>query len=406
MANLKKIILVVLFLGVIFAVPVTQALLDLAEGDSPQVLELFSEPPSEEHLRSFEADLEEYSFFEQTLRPPFQLLRYFALRDLGAKALLGRDGWYFFQKGVRYLTEPYFRELPAGKVQASGTVVGSGGDSGPAGGDPVEVIADFARQMKERGIGLLVVIMPGKASIYPDKLTRWVKPGTPVYRNSIRFMSELRRRGLEVLDIHAVLTAARAAADDAGELLYMKTDTHVSGRGARIVAAAIAGRVKKMPWFRQLQRRRRYVRVEIQVSRRGDIPRMTRIPLQEFLFPREIVRCYQVRDAESGEAYADGDSPILVLGDSFGRVFQTDEPGSAGIIANLAFELQLPLSSIVNDGGASTLVRQQLARHPEKLAGKHLVIWEFVERDIRFGMRGWQKISINDAEGEGAAVRD
>ena len=39
-------------------------------------------------------------------------------------------------------------------------------------------------------------------------------------------------------------------------------------------------------------------------------------------------------------------------------------------------------ASIINDGGASTLVRQELHRRPQLLASKKLVIWEFVEREL------------------------
>ncbi len=73
-----------------------------------------------------------------------------------------------------------------------------------------------------------------------------------------------------------------------------------------------------------------------------------------------------------------------------------DLPGAAGLIAQLAYELKMPLTSIVNDGGASTLVRQQLARQPELLKNKKLVIWQFVERDIRFGTEGWQDIQLGE----------
>jgi hypothetical protein len=83
-----------------------------------------------------------------------------------------------------------------------------------------------------------------------------------------------------------------------------------------------------------------------------------------------------------------------VLGDSFLRIYERDEPGSAGFIAHLARELSQPLASIVNDGGASTLVRQELSRKSGLLEGKSLVIWEFVERDIRFGMEGWQGVPL------------
>ncbi len=82
------------------------------------------------------------------------------------------------------------------------------------------------------------------------------------------------------------------------------------------------------------------------------------------------------------------------MGDSFLRIYEQDEPGSGGLIAHLARELGFPLASLVNDGGASTLVRQALARQPALLANKRVVVWEFVERDVRFGMEGWQKVPL------------
>ena len=105
--------------------------------------------------------------------------------------------------------------------------------------------------------------------------------------------------------------------------------------------------------------------------------------------------CTQVMDAETGGRYADDpNSPVLVLGDSFLRIFERDEPGSGGFVAHLAHNLGFGLTSIVSDGGASTLVRQQLSRKPALLKGKKVVIWEFVERDIRFGTEGWQRVPL------------
>ena len=99
--------------------------------------------------------------------------------------------------------------------------------------------------------------------------------------------------------------------------------------------------------------------------------------------------------ASHSSAYQDDpNSPVLYLGDSFSRIYQTDPPGSGGLIAHLADRLKRPLASIVNDGGASTFVRQQLSRRAELLDGKKLVIWEFVESDIRFGAEGWKDIPL------------
>jgi len=52
------------------------------------------------------------------------------------------------------------------------------------------------------------------------------------------------------------------------------------------------------------------------------------------------------------------------------------------------------VTSIVNDGGTSTLLRQELARRPQLLRGKRVVIWEFVERDLRFGTEGWKSTPL------------
>lgn len=386
----RHFVLVFFFLAIIFGVPITQAILEIQDDESPLILELFSQAPTEEHLRRFEENLEESSFSEENIRPVYQLARYFVRRGLGHKALLGKPGWYFYHPGVKYLTQPYYRDVASLM---------------PDGGDPVEIVRDFARQMRLRGILLVVVPVPGKASIYPDKLSSLVDPGQPVHAHTRRFINELRDAGIEVIDIHEVFLRNRAEADRLNQPLYMRTDTHWTGHGVILAAQAIAERVKRELWYREMEPppADRYERVQVTIERRGDIPKMTKIPLQERLFSPELVDAFQVLDKQSRELYQDDPrSPVLLLGDSFSRVFQTDAPQSAGVIANLAYELQMPVASIVNDGGASTLVRQQLARNMKILWGKRLVIWEFVERDIRFGMRGWQPISYQDEPPSGA----
>ena len=96
-----------------------------------------------------------------------------------------------------------------------------------------------------------------------------------------------------------------------------------------------------------------------------------------------------------GKAYRDAEqSQVLVLGDSFLRVYERDDPGAAGFIAHLARELGQPLTSIVNDGGGIHAGSQALAHRPRLLMNKKLVIWEFAERNIRFGLEGWQIVSL------------
>jgi len=49
---------------------------------------------------------------------------------------------------------------------------------------------------------------------------------------------------------------------------------------------------------------------------------------------------------------------------------------------------------IINDGGASMLVRQYLARKSTLLAKKKALLWGFVERGIRFGTESRHKILL------------
>jgi hypothetical protein len=140
------------------------------------------------------------------------------------------------------------------------------------------------------------------------------------------------------------------------------------------------------------------LRYEVQpapVDRVGDILRMLQVPLLERTAIPERVPCGRILQPDGRQLYQDDPaSPVLVLGDSFLRIYQGDEPGAAGFVAHLAKELNQPLASLVSDGGASTLVRQELYRRPALLKDKRLVIWEFVERDIRFGAEGWQFIPL------------
>jgi hypothetical protein len=122
---------------------------------------------------------------------------------------------------------------------------------------------------------------------------------------------------------------------------------------------------------------------------------MLQNPGLERAFGTEEVACEQVIRRGDGRPYQDEpDARVLLLGDSFLRIYESDEPGAAGFVAHLARALRQPLTSIVNDGGASTLVRQELYHRPRFLAGKSLVIWEFVERDIRDGAEGWQIVPL------------
>ena len=49
---------------------------------------------------------------------------------------------------------------------------------------------------------------------------------------------------------------------------------------------------------------------------------------------------------------------------------------------------------VISDGGAATDVRQRLSVDPEMLENKRVVIWEFAERDVRYGRAGWSDVPL------------
>ena len=364
------------FLAAVGIVPLSQAGLELSRGSRPQFLDIFAHTPTAPNLRAFEHQLEESSLWAGAVRPYVQYAWFKLLGDAGEKVVMGREGWLFYKPDVRYLVEP-LAPTPAGDD------------------DPASAIVSFRDQLAARGIRLLVMPAPGKPAVYPDRLTRRVEDGGSVHSHTQELMGRLRQSGVEVVDLFDLFQRLRGAPAGAPPW-YLLRDTHWSGRAARVAAEAVARRIRKLGWI--APGGTSYTLRERRVLRRSDIARMIRVPDIEREYPAEEVVCEQVRDAASGEPYRDDPrSPVLILGDSFLRIYQTDEPRAAGFIAHLARELGMPLASVVNDGGASTLVRQELARRPDLLRGKRLVIWEFVERDVRFGTEGWKPVPLPPA---------
>ncbi len=367
------------FLAVISVVVPFQAINEIRQGEIPQALDLFRQAPTVANLRSFEKDLETQSVVAQAVRPPMQYLRYRAFGDTGEKALTGREGWWFYKPDARYLTE---RCLDDSEKQTGPRVA-------------VSAIVSFRDQLARRGIHLLVVPVPGKPSVYPDMLTRRAAACDPrAHGHTREVLKDLAAAGVETIDLLDVFAEARAASRPAEDgTWYLARDTHWTNEGARLAAEAVARRIRNLSWAPAASAA--YDLEPVSVLRPGDVLRMLKCPPVEARFEPEEVRCQRVVRRDNGKPYRDDpEAEILVLGDSFLRIYEHDEPGSAGFIAHLARELGQPLASIVNDGGASTLVRQELSRKPALLDGKKLVIWEFVERDIRFGMEGWQQVTL------------
>lgn len=334
------------------------------------------------YLRAFEKKVEDENALVLAVRPRYQLAVWNIFNDPGEKVVLGagEGRWLFYRQDVEFLVQPSPLDVRSAKLD-----------------NPIAAIEKFRDQLKAKGVELLVVITPGKPSVYPERLTG-ASPvaGFNSTGHGKSMLDSLARLGLNTVDLYTPLLAAKA--DDAKfGPLYLNDDTHWTPRGAELAAGVIAGKVREMADAGIVdigEPSMEYVASDSVADRMGDIGEMS--GLNKFgVFKVQKVIGHVVSDS-SHIPFKDDfrKAKILILGDSFSRIYQTDSPVNAGWIAHFAKNMNRPVASIVSDGGASTLVREKLARKAGVLKGKKLLIWEFVERDLRFGAEGWKDVEL------------
>ena len=358
-------LLLVVFLGLISCVPLLQSGMDVGNARPPAVLELFQRWPDPAYLRAFEHRLQEQSVTVRYLRPWMQVFQFFVLHDAGTKVLRGRDGWLFYQPGV------------SGKTRRP-----AAGESNVA--EAIAAVSRFRNDLAARGIRLIVVPVPDKESIYPEQLDS----GAPCSLSDGRmkdFFDGCANEGVETVNLFELYRVTRKLQT---ERFYLKQDSHWSPAGLELAARAVAGRIGSAKSTVFASR-------TVTLARKGDLVQMLHSSVVERFFDPESIHTTQIFRSDTGVAYVDDNaSDVLVMGDSFLRIFQQDEPGAAGFTAQLARQIGRPVASIVNDGGGSTLVRQEFARRARQLKQTRIVVWEFVERDIRMGTDGWQIVPL------------
>ena len=374
------------------------------------------------YLRAFEKKVEDENALVLAVRPRYQLAVWNIFNDPGEKVVLGagEGRWLFYRQDVEFLVQPSPLDERSAKLD-----------------NPVQAILRFRDQLKAKGVELLVVITPGKPSVYPERLTGSAQDlngagesrGKNAAGHGKSILDSLARLGLHTVDLYTPLLAAKADDAKLGPL-YLNDDTHWTPRGAELAAGVIAGKVREMVEAGVVdigEPSMEYVASDSVADRMGDIGEMSGLNKFNVFKVQQVVGhvvsqqevSERAQTLDSTETPADSlvdsaavqeaiaydtvrtpfkddfrKAKILILGDSFSRIYQTDSPVNAGWIAHFAKEMGRPVASIVSDGGASTLVREKLARKAGVLKGKKLLIWEFVERDLRFGAEGWKEVDF------------
>lgn len=367
-------------LAVVAGIPLWQATHEFLDRGRIHLVSLFTRMPTKENLHGWDRQARDNSLVGSFVRPRLLQLQYDLFGDAGPKAVVGRDGWLFYRPDVEYIAFPATTSSRFYLGSFDTTIAGRRSNLR----DPLVAIRDLHRQLAARGIVLVVVPVPGKPTVYPEMLA-----GSDVDIDAsptLALLDSLRASGIAAVDIVRPLRAAKSAAESE---LYLRRDTHWSPAGVDVAAHVIATRLLDLPEVAAKRDSLRYRARDTLVERWGDVAEMSALPRRRDIWKTESVAARRVEDS-SGDAYADSDSAVIVwMGDSYSRIYQTDAPGAAGVIAQVARLTGQPLATIVNDGGASTVVRRTLARKSHLLKHAKVVVWEFVERDIRFGDKGW-----------------
>jgi len=152
-----------------------------------------------------------------------------------AEAMIGRDGWlYFLGEDGKSLDRDYRGVAPYPPDE------------------PRQVAAELKRRhdfLAALGIVYVVMIVPDKATIYPEHLPRWVAKVEPQTRLDRLYAALALYPEVTVLDLRPALIAAKAR-----ERNYFKTDSHWNLVGATIGYEALSAALRaKLPAFPAVQ---------------------------------------------------------------------------------------------------------------------------------------------------------
>ena len=306
-----------------------------------------------------------------------------AAQSENAAVIAGVDGWFFLSSDIRFLSVGQFWGADAAKVSRAHK---------PESADPMLAIVDFHEQLKKRGIDLLLMPVPPKAAIYPEKTLPDVDlHGEPAAPYLARFYDELRKREIDVVDFSPILLQNRA--NEHGPV-FCRTDTHWSGLGCVLAAQTIKNKIHEKL---TAQPQKNYAAEWKEITIKGDLGDLAGANIKK---PEpEKIAIRTISDKETGAAInPDPNSPLLIIGDSHTLVFHDFLAEKSGLLDQIAYETGFAPDLIGTRGSGSTSVRISLYRRARKdpgyLARKKMIVWCLAAREFTESDQGWDKVPV------------
>jgi alginate O-acetyltransferase complex protein AlgJ len=201
----------------------------------------------------------------------------------------------------------------------------------------------------------------------------------------------LQKNGIEFVDASQAMLDSKQSN---GRPQFLKTDSHWTPSAMECVAQKIAQKIAvtgtSKKWTRGEPR---------EIRNHGDLVAMLRLSDPVALYPLEEATISPVVGPDGTAWTPDPSAEIMLLGDSFTNIYSLNDLGwgtGSGLAEHLSLALQVPLDRIAINAGGATTTRQTLARSPERLEGKKIVIYEFAMRDLAVG--DWKVLPLPEAK--------
>ena len=378
------IVSLVIFCMILLSVPICQFTSEILKWKFPQVFqvgELVSNP-RREAFEKYENTLEEEAILTNWLLPNVQTTLTSLFNIGNEQTYIGKEGWLFYRVDIDAVIG--INDNPS-QTHHTKKYAHSKYD------DALNAIVDFNQQLEAQNITLIVVPIPVKPTIHPERFSRrYKKVKTPIHNPFYTELIEtLISQGVIVYDPSSLLYEGKRQNPQ-----YLKTDTHwkpeAMERVAKDLASFINERIKFINDPTTI-----YTKAKVEIENIGDIAKMLKLPENQNILQSERITSNIIKD-HSGELWqSDRNAEILFLGDSFSSIYSFAGMGwgeSAGFAEHLSAELSRSIDTIIiNDGGAF-ITRQKLIQEPKRLNGKRVLIYQFAARELYSG--DWKILSI------------
>ncbi len=293
-------------------------------------------------------------------------------------AVQGKDkNWFFLRKELEHLAMGDLANADMKKANAENT-------------DPLPVIARYNDELKALGVELLLVPVPAKAAIYPEKLSDRIDPKTvPSLR---AYYAKLKAAGVNVLDLESVFKAERIQHPE--KQLYCATDSHWSPYAAQLVARLVAEKYKSLKEISEHSLADLVALPEETIEFHGDLIE----DVSKASVPKEKLPLQRAGEAvpPNGKTVraveSDPSSAMLVIGDSHLQIFRKGGnmiTTQAGFVDHLQIDLPAAVEEITMQAGGADGPRVEVARatakNPDFWAKKKVVVWVFTAREFTQG---------------------